>query len=212
MNPTVFALVFALMAGLGFLWSLSSRPSLTARIDPEIVFRPNEPRRDLASFGSLQLHKRMGAPASARHSLQVSDFGSVLGLVLSNGETVIGAIEWVSKRMTSSFGRELRKCVFALHAGSSLNTELAKLSTQRRFASYAETLERLARAAELGTDVTDQVQVLADASLSAHRVDLLARQSKIELRMLLPLVFLILPTTILFAVYPSLLMLQLIEI
>ncbi len=212
MNEGYFAVIFALAAGFGVLWSLTPASSLSARIEPQLVFRSNARLRVSTADKLRQIFRRSKPAASVRQSVQAADFGLVLGSVLSNGETVVGALDWVSQRLSGSLGRELRKTVMALHTGSSLSLELARMSAQPRFSSFAETLERVARAAEFGTDVAEQVQVLADASLSSHRVDLLARQSRTELRMLLPLVFLILPTTILFAVYPSLLMLQLIEI
>ena len=211
MNEIAFAALFAAVAGFGLVWSLRTAPDLNSRISPELVFRSGTSKSgsQRPTWPRFSLKTRKSTPGNLQ--LEVSDLGSVLGLALANGETPVGAIDWVSHRVRGDFGHRLRQTVLALRTGSSLNTELALIAKQKKFAPFAETLDRLARSTQLGTDVSAQVQTLADSAISAYRVQLLAQQSRIELRMLLPLVFLILPTTILFAVYPSLHMMQLMQ-
>lgn len=208
MTSLGFGVVFLFAAASGILWSLRPSQNLSARITPELVFR--SPRRSLAirqfKFGNAL--ETIRPKRQAHFSLEVSDFASVLGLALHNGENPLGALDWVSQRLRGDMGHRLRQAVLAIKTGSSFNIEITALAKERKFAHYGETLDRLARAAQLGTDVSSQVQTLAESSISGHRVQLLSQQSRTELRMLLPLVFMILPTTILFAVYPSLQMLQ----
>lgn len=211
MSNLGYAVFFLSAAACGILWSLKPSADLGSRISPEIVYRLGA-KKWLTTRFRFGINFDWFRPKRPRQvSLDASDLASVLGLGLHNGESPLGVLDWVSQRLKGQLGRRLRQAVLAIRTGSSLSVELSALAKESKYAEYAETLDRLARAAQLGTDVSSQVQVLAETANSAHRVQLLAKQSRTELRMLLPLVFLILPTTILFAVYPSLQMLQLME-
>ena len=211
MDTVSYALFLAAAAIFGTTWSLKPAGDLRYRLTRELVFRAPNASRRLVPLSVVWGFPRKPPKSNSGALLEVSDIGLVVGLALANGETPVGVLDWVSQRVAGRFGHRLRQLVLALRTGSNLNTELTKFAKHSDFEALAEMLDRLTRSAKLGTDVSGQVQTLAESSIAAYRVQLLAKQSRIELRMLVPLVFLILPTTILFAVFPSLHMLQLLQ-
>ena len=211
MNTVSFALLFATAATLGLAWSLQPANDLRSRLTSQVVYKAPNASRKLFQLSVVRGFPRKLSKTHSGALLEVSDLGLVIGLALANGESPVGVLDWVSQRVTGRLGHRLRQLVLALRTGSNLSTELGKFAKHSDYESFAEMLDRLTRSAQLGTDVSGQVQTLAESSIAAYRVQLLAKQSRIELRMLVPLVFLILPTTILFAVFPSLHMLQLLQ-
>lgn len=121
---------------------------------------------------------------------------------LEAGDGIYKSLSSIVPRCAGPVGEELAEILKAVEYGGSLPIELRKVSIDQ--AQVKEFANKLAAALERGTPLA---QVLAEQSKSARaeiRNLLLKQAGKNETRMLIPLVFLILPVTVLFAIYPSL--------
>ena len=144
-----------------------------------------------------------------RTSLRFSlpDVSSVIGLLLAAGLPVNLAISWLAPRTRGEVGNLLSAFSKNLELGADVFDELAELS---RYGDpgLAELAEKLRLAIERGAGVSDQVFELAGSLRQDLHRELLQKAGSNETKMLIPTVFLILPVTVLFAVFPSLMVLQ----
>ena len=93
-------------------------------------------------------------------------------------------------------------------AGQPIAEGLAELRDELAIPSVSRLVDQVLAAIERGTPLTEVLRAqAADARDDAKR-SLLEAAGTREVAMLIPLVFLILPVTVLFAVYPGLLVLQ----
>jgi tight adherence protein C len=67
-----------------------------------------------------------------------------------------------------------------------------------------ELVQKLKLAIDRGTPLADSLESLVETARSEFSASILARAGSSETKMLIPTVFLILPVTVLFAIYPSL--------
>jgi tight adherence protein C len=73
---------------------------------------------------------------------------------------------------------------------------------------FTRCVSAITAALERGTPLAEVLRAQAEDARSEAKRDLLEAAGKKEVAMLMPLVFLILPTTVLFAIYPGLFVLQ----
>jgi len=126
---------------------------------------------------------------------QVTDFIRALSLLSKNGVPVAVAITWLSSRLQGEIGVIVKEIIASWEKLPS-NT-LTELSQKLRVS-----LER-------GTPIAQQLDQLAQTAISNSQALLLRKAGSNETKMLIPTIFLILPITILFTIYPSLSLLNL---
>lgn len=132
-----------------------------------------------------------------------------LALCLSAGEGILDSLRRVSDVGAGELTGELRGVVVAVGTGSSLPDALAKLSDRLQIAALSRAVDQLVAAIDRGAPLAHVLHAQAlDAREDAKRT-LIERAGRKEIYMLLPLVFLILPLSVLFAVFPGILMLRL---
>ena len=97
----------------------------------------------------------------------------------------------------------------AVGTGSSLPESLAALARRLEIPSVSRCVDQLVAAIDRGAPLADVLHAQAlDAREDAKR-GLIERAGRKEIYMLVPLVFLILPLSVLFAVFPGIFMLRL---
>lgn len=132
-----------------------------------------------------------------------------LALCLSAGEGIRDAVRRVSDVGAGDLTRELRAAVVEVGTGSSLPEALAGLSGRLEIPAVSRAVDQLAAAIERGAPLAHVLHAQAlDAREDAKRA-LIERAGRKEIYMLFPLVFLILPLSVLFAVFPGVFMLRL---
>lgn len=140
---------------------------------------------------------------------ELPDILELLAVALSAGDNLYSAIKRVAPRATGDVAEELRFALRAMDLGSELEVELqgiAKRLPHRQISEFANKVSlSLRRGTPLASLLVEQAQ---SARTEVHNL-LLKRAGQNETRMLIPLVFLILPVTVLFAIYPSLQLLNL---
>lgn len=139
---------------------------------------------------------------------ELPDFTEVIALLLSCGLPVGVALSWVQPRMTGDIAHQLEVVIGNLSLGADLSLELKQADQRLADAGFSELVDKLIMSLDRGAPVSEQTMQLA-ASLRQEQGRLLLRQAgSSETKMLIPTVFVILPVTVLFAVFPSVLILQ----
>ncbi len=132
-----------------------------------------------------------------------------LALCLSAGEGILDSLRRVSDVGSGELTGELREVVVAVGTGSSLSDALSRLSTRLEIPALSRTVDQLIAALDRGAPLAHVLHSQAlDAREDAKRT-LIERAGRKEIYMLVPLVFLILPLSVLFAVFPGIFMLRL---
>ena len=128
----------------------------------------------------------------------------LMAVSLSAGDGLFAALARVTPRANGVLAESLKKVLLALELGADLETQLTWLSRNLPQRQIAEFTNKLSIALRRGTPLSQMLRNLAESTRSELRNDLLKQAGRNETRMLIPLIFLILPVTVLFAVYPSL--------
>lgn len=166
----------------------------------------------LGTVLGLTLRDRVLVRAAARRLRRMSEelptVLEFLTLSLSAGEGILDSVRRVSRIGSGELSREFRQVVADVHSGVPFSFALLSMGRSIQLPSLTRSLDQIAGALERGSPLGEVLRAQAqDATDEAKRI-LLESAGKKEVAMLVPLVFLILPTTILFAVFPGLFVLQ----
>lgn len=132
-----------------------------------------------------------------------------LALCLSAGEGFLDSLRRVASVGSGALTIELRAVVVAVGTGSSLADALGDLAIRLQLPGLTRAVDQVIAALEHGAPLAAVLHAQAgDAREDAKRV-LIEQAGRKEILMLLPLVFLILPLSVLFAIYPGLFILRL---
>lgn len=132
-----------------------------------------------------------------------------LALCLSAGEGFLDALRRVAAIGSGELTQELRQVVLAVGTGSPLADALAEMGARLRLPGLSRAVDQVIAALEHGAPLAGVLHSqAADAREDAKRV-LIEQAGRREIYMMLPLVFLILPLSVLFAVFPGLFILRL---
>lgn len=133
----------------------------------------------------------------------------LLTLALMAGEEVTAALGRVGALLDGEVGRELRSVVGTIRSGSSPASALGDLSVRLSHPAARRLVDCLVLAMERGAPLADALRVQADDLRTERLRDLLAMGGRREVAMLIPVVFLILPTIVAFVLLPGLVSLDL---
>lgn len=132
-----------------------------------------------------------------------------LALCLSAGEGFLDSLRRVSEVGSGELTAELRHVMLAVGTGSPLADALNEIARRLQLPGLSRVVDQVIAALEHGAPLAAVLHAQAsDAREDAKRV-LIEQAGRKEILMLLPLVFLILPLSVLFAVYPGLFILRL---
>jgi tight adherence protein C len=98
---------------------------------------------------------------------------------------------------------ELRRCLADARAGASLPVALTGLADRTGLPSLARFVDGLVVAVERGTPLGDVLRAQAADVREQGRREVMESAGKKEIAMMVPVVFLVLPLTILFALFPG---------
>jgi tight adherence protein C len=128
----------------------------------------------------------------------------LLTLAIGAGQPPLSAIIYVTERSTGKFHNQLKLLIAEVRSGYSLQTALDRLGVRTQSSMVRQFVDATVSALIRGTPLADvlQRQVFEVRNLFYRQV--LERSGKAEISMMVPIVFLILPVSILFALWPSL--------
>jgi tight adherence protein C len=132
-----------------------------------------------------------------------------LTLSLSAGEGILDALRRVGRVSHGELAVELSGIVAQVNTGVPLAESLNTLASGMRLPALTRCVEQVIGALERGTPLAEVLRAQAQDARDDAKRELLEVAGKKEVAMLVPLVFLILPVTIVFAIYPGIFVLQL---
>nr|WP_246242151.1 type II secretion system F family protein [Flexivirga aerilata] len=145
--------------------------------------------------------------AERREQQLMAEFPAVaemLALAVTAGEGAAAALERVAGLSSGELSGELARCLVDARAGSSLPEALQGLADRTGLPSLARFVDGIVIAVERGTPLADVMRAQAQDARDASKQQLLELGGRRELLMMVPVVFLVLPVTIVFAVFPGL--------
>jgi tight adherence protein C len=129
----------------------------------------------------------------------------LLALAVAAGEGPAAALERVVRTTRGELSKELGRAMAEARVGASLASALDGLARRTTLPALSRFTEGFAVALERGTPLADVLRAQADDVREAGRRALLEAGGRREIAMLVPVVFGILPVTVLFALFPALL-------
>ena len=147
-----------------------------------------------------------------REQRMIAEFPTVaelLALSVGAGEGAVGALERVARTCQGELSAELRRTMADARAGATLVQALEGLARRTSLPSLSRFVDGVAVAIERGTPLADVLRAQAQDVRDLGRRQLMETGGKKEIAMMVPVVFLVLPVTVVFAVYPGLAVLSL---
>lgn len=133
----------------------------------------------------------------------------LLALAVGAGDGALGALERVARATHGELSGELRAALAETRAGTPLTVALERMADRTGLVSLSRFAEAVAVAVERGTPLADVLRAQAQDVREAGRRALMETGGRKEVAMMVPVVFLILPVTVVFAVFPGLTALRL---
>jgi tight adherence protein C len=136
-----------------------------------------------------------------------SEFPAVIemySLALSAGETPIAAMERIGISASGAMAIEFKKVVTRVRAGEPFHVALDGMGKEFNSITIRRFVDSLIIATLRGAPIIEVLQRHALEAREAQRNRVLGAAAKAEISMMIPVVFLILPISILFALWPSL--------
>lgn len=164
-----------------------------------------------AALGAMFADWRVQRAAAARMRRISSELPTVLEfltLSLAAGEGLADALRRVARVGTGELAGEFAGVVSDSAAGTPLADALQRLASELQHPQVSRAIEQMRGALERGTPLAQTLQAHAADAREAAKRDLLEAAGRKEIAMLVPLVFGLLPTTVAFALWPGIHVLQ----
>ncbi|MFC9443291.1 MULTISPECIES: type II secretion system F family protein [Brevibacterium] len=151
--------------------------------------------------------------AIARHESRIlAEFPTVaelLALSITAGEGIVEALERVCRTCSGDLVDELRTALSATRTGTPLVEALDQMATRIAIPEIVQFVDGLAVSMTRGTPLAEVLRSQAADVREQSRRHLLELSGRKEIGMLVPVVVFVLPVTVIFAVFPSLAVLDL---
>ncbi len=134
----------------------------------------------------------------------------LLALSVAAGEGPVSALDRVVGRSSGALSRELARVLAAVRTGTPVATAFDDYAARTGVPVVARFANGLAVAVERGTPLADVLHAQAADVREAQRRQLIESGGRREIAMMVPVVFLVLPTTVMFAFWPGLVGLRLV--
>jgi tight adherence protein C len=148
----------------------------------------------------------LSSEAARRERRMLAEFPTVaelLALAVSAGEGATGALDRVCRLSRGELSTELGRCLADARAGANLPTALQGLADRTGIVSLARFVDGMVVAVERGTPLAEVLRAQAQDVREAGRRAVMESGGRKEIGMMIPVVFLVLPVTVLFAVFPA---------
>lgn len=147
----------------------------------------------------------------SREQAMLSEFpvvADLLALAVVAGESPVGALQRVCALTGGELARDLDRTLARANSGTPVAVALSELSEQTTLESFSRFLQGMVVAIERGTPLAEVLRAQAADVREVGKRALLEAGGRKEISMMLPVVFMILPVTVLFALFPGLLTLS----
>ncbi|MDQ1633326.1 MAG: tight adherence protein [Frankiaceae bacterium] len=157
--------------------------------------------------GVLLIDAELTRAIRSRETALIAEFPAVaelLALAVGAGESPRNALERVTRTSAGELAGELQRALADTRAGTPLVPALEQLAVRTRVAPISRFVDGLAIAVERGTPLADVLRAQASDVRESGKQALLEAGGRKEIAMMVPVVFCVLPVTVLFAAYPAL--------
>lgn len=159
-----------------------------------------------AVFGVMLRDHLLTRQVRRREARMVAEFPTIaemLALAVGAGESPVSALERVSRLAHGELALELRQVLADSRAGATLVSALESLATRTALPAVIRFVDGMAIAVERGTPLADVLRAQAADAREEGRRALLEAGGRKEIAMLVPVVFFVLPVTVVFALFPG---------
>lgn len=189
---------------------------------PSAVVALNSPERAvpllimcLCAFGLgvLLRENRLTAQVARRERRILEELPTVaelLALAVAAGESPVAALDRVVRRSHGELSADLRDVLAEVRTGTPITRAFDDLATRSGLPAVSRFAEGVAIAVERGTPLADVLHAQAGDVREAGRRALIESGARREVLMMVPVVFLVLPTVVVFAFWPGLVGLSLV--
>lgn len=148
----------------------------------------------------------LGVQVRRREARMMAEFPSLaelMALAVGAGESATGALDRVSRSARGELAKEFSRILAETRAGKPLVLALQEFSARTDLAPLVRFVDGIVVAVERGTPLADVLRAQAQDVRDTAKRDLMEAAGKKEIAMMVPLVFGVLPLTVVFAVFPG---------
>jgi tight adherence protein C len=156
--------------------------------------------------GVLARDRWLSYEVAQREQRMMAEFPTIaelLALAVAAGEGAVGALERVTKISRGELARELGRALSDARAGATLIQALQGIAARTTLPPLARFVDGVAIAVERGTPLAEVLRAQAVDVREAGKRSLLEAGGRKEIAMMVPVVFLVLPITVAFALFPG---------
>jgi tight adherence protein C len=149
----------------------------------------------------------LGARIRKREARMMAEFPSMaelMALAVSAGESATGALDRVCRSARGELSKEFTRVLAETRAGKPLVEALQEFSSRTGLGPLVRFVDGMIVAVERGTPLADVLRAQAQDVRDTAKRELMESAGKKEIGMMVPLVFGVLPLTVVFAVFPGL--------
>ena len=156
-------------------------------------------------YMNLLFQRHLKAAVKKSQTLE-EEFPAIVELIavlIVAGESPSRALERIGQRTESQLSIHIRKAVETIRAGGTLSHALERLAFDSQSLAIRRFCDALIIALERGTPLSDVLHRQVEDIRAQNQAELIKSAGKAEIALMIPVVFLILPISILFALWPS---------
>jgi tight adherence protein C len=149
----------------------------------------------------------LGAHIKKRETRMMAEFPSIaelMALAVSAGESATGALDRVCRSAQGELSKEFARVLAETRSGKPLVEALHEFSARTDQGPLVRFVDGMIVAVERGTPLADVLRAQAQDVRDTAKRELMESAGKKEIGMMVPLVFGVLPLTVIFAVFPGL--------
>jgi tight adherence protein C len=156
--------------------------------------------------GVLARDTYLSSQVTTRERKVLAEFpvlAELLALAVAAGESPVAALDRVVRRSGGELSRDLASVLAAVRTGEPVAQAFDRLAAATGVPSVARFAQGVAVAVERGTPLADVLHAQAADVREAGRRELIEVAARKEVLMMVPVVFLVLPVTVLIAFWPG---------
>lgn len=161
----------------------------------------------VAALMYVFLDRELTKGVKKRRELIEAEFPAIiemLTLAIAAGETPMSAMLRIAQSSEGALAKEFQIVVAGVRSGGSLSESLDAMGRRVKSVMIRRFVDALVTATSRGAPLVEVLTRHAVEARGNQRNRIMAAAGKAEISMMIPVVFLILPISILFALYPSL--------